>query len=105
MQERVTKKSKSRMVRKQILIPAEQNRELRAASAASGKSEGELIREGLAELLASRRFQNQDWKKAWLQAAGMWADYPEIEQIMKESRAARQRRQLRINKRMRAEDE
>lgn len=80
------------MVRKQVFITAEQNRRLKEAAAASGKPEGEIIREGLDQLLSEKSRQAEDWKAGWQQAAGMWSDYPEIERIMARRRDARIRR-------------
>lgn len=80
------------MVRKQVFITVEQNRRLKEAAAASGKPEGEIMRASLDQLLSEKALQADDWKTGWQQAAGMWSNYPEIEQIMARRREARFRR-------------
>jgi predicted DNA-binding protein len=61
MQERIAK-SKPRMVRKQIFIDAAQNRRLKAAAAAAGRSEADLVREGLERTLADLEASAEDWR-------------------------------------------
>jgi hypothetical protein len=104
MQDRVDKK-KPRMVRKQFFLTAEQNRRLKELAAVSGKSEAELVREVVDRRLDEGRSGADDWKAAWRQAAGMWADHPDIDRIMQERRAARLKRRIKINKQMRGEEQ
>lgn len=91
-----TLKPKRSMVRKQFFITAEQNARLKALAAASGKAEGELMRDGLEKALVEEEGQAEDWKAAWAKAAGMWANYPELDDLLEERRAARRRRRTRI---------
>jgi predicted transcriptional regulator len=89
------------MIRKQFFIDEQQNKRLKRLALAIGKSEGELIREGVDHRLSRKDAEEADWKAGLRQARGMWADYPEIEQIMKERREARARRRDRMNRLMR----
>ncbi len=91
-----TLKPKRSMVRKQIFITAEQNARLKALAAASGKAEGELMRDGLDKVLVEEHRDNKDWKAAWAKAAGIWANYPELDDLLEVRRAARKRRRARI---------
>jgi hypothetical protein len=90
MQERVKPKTaaSSRMVRKQLFVTAEQNQRLKALAAGTGKSEGQLIREGLDDRIAREPAGDQDWKAVWMKAAGMWADYPEVHEKLARGRAS-----------------
>jgi hypothetical protein len=92
------------MIRKQFFIEEEQNARLKRVALVSGKSEAELIREGIDQRLkdAKELAETEDWKAAWRKAAGMWADYPEIDAIVADRRRARGRRRDRVNKRMAA---
>lgn len=94
---------KRAMVRKQVRITAEQNARLKALSAATGKAEGELLREGLEKALdAGDQKQGEgDWKAALLGAAGMWADRDDLDEFYAERRKRRAERRKRINELMR----
>ncbi len=100
MQEKVGK-PRARLVRKQLMLTGEQNTRLKRIAAATSRSEGELVREAIDEWLSRQEADEQDWKDAWRQAAGIWADRTDIDEIMAERRAARGRRRDRINKLMR----
>ena len=76
------------MVRKQVLLSADQNQRLKALASASGKSEAALIREGLVALIANLPAEEENWKKAWFDAAGMWVDYPEIDEKIAQGRTS-----------------
>jgi hypothetical protein len=84
------------MIRKQFFIDEDENKRLKSAALALGKSEAELIREGVKQVLEQSQPSDDDWKVAFRRIKGMWADYPEIEDIMKERRAARGRRRDRM---------
>jgi predicted DNA-binding protein len=83
----------ARMVRKQLLITPEQNRRIKALAAASGRTEADLLREAIEAKLALS--ETQDWKAGWLAAAGMWADFPGIEDQIADARERRRRRRER----------
>jgi hypothetical protein len=94
----------NKMVRKQFFITAEQNRKLKACAAAAGVAEAELIRAGIDRELAEKTAEAQgDWKDAWRQAAGMWADYDEIHDILAKRRKRRRKRRERVQKAMRGD--
>ena len=100
---------KPRMVRKQVLITAEQNRRLKALAKASGKSERAVLREAIIEQLAKQADFNtnasqEGWKATLLLATGIWKDYPEIDDIMQQGREGRRKRREKINRRMRGEE-
>ena len=90
------------MIRKQFFIEEEQNARLKSAALATGKSEAELIREGIDQRLvkAKDEIELTDWRAGWRKVAGMWADYPEIDEITAERRKARGRRRDQMMKLM-----
>lgn len=90
------------MIRKQFFIEEEQNARLKSTALATGKSEAELIREGIDQRLvkAKDEIELTDWRAGWRKVAGMWADYPEIDEIMDERRKARGRRRDQMMKLM-----
>jgi predicted DNA-binding protein len=100
MQEKVGK-PRARLVRKQLMLTGEQNTRLKRIAAATSRSEGDLVREAIDALLRKLETEDEDWKAAWRQAEGIWADRTDIDEIMAERRAARGRRRDRINKLMR----
>lgn len=92
----------NKMVRKQLFITAEQKRRLKTRAALTGMSEGEIIRRGLdRELAQETALAEGDWKDAWRQACGMWADYDEIDEIIAARRKRDRQRMERIRKQMR----
>ena len=102
MQEKVGK-PRARLVRKQLMLTGEQNAHLKRIAAATSRSEGELVREAIEHWLSRQEADEQDWKDAWRQAAGIWADRDDLDEFYAERRAARGRRSDRINRLMRGE--
>ena len=89
----------ARMVRKQLLITSEQKRRMKALATATGRTEAELFREAVdakLEAAAAAGAGNEDWKAALLAVAGIWADYPEVEDIIAENRKGWARRHARL---------
>ena len=85
----------SRMVRKQLFITADQNRRLKGRAAATGRSEGEVMRRGIDRELDDKTAEAEgDWKDAWRQAAGIWKDYDEIDELMLRRRKRRRKRRV-----------
>lgn len=84
------------MIRKQFFIDEDENKRLKAASVALGRSEADLIREGVKQVLEQAEPRDDDWKVALRNLKGMWNDYPELDQLMKDRRAARGRRRDRM---------
>ena len=92
-----------KMFRKQVYLAAEQGRRLKAHAAATGLSEAEIIRRAIGrELEQAPPAAEGDWKEAWRQACGMWADYDEIDEIIAARRARRRGRRRRMQELMRA---
>jgi predicted transcriptional regulator len=94
-------KPRARLVRKQLMLTGEQNAHLKRIAAATSRSEGELVREAIDEWLSRQKAEEEDWKAAWRQAAGLWADREDIDEIMAERREARRLRRERMNARTR----
>ena len=92
----------TKMVRKQMFISGEQNRRIKARAAATGKSEAEVIRRGIDRELDDKTAEAEgDWKDAWRQAAGIWKDYDEIDELMLRRRKRRRNRRVETLKLMR----
>lgn len=84
------------MIRKQVYIREDQDSRLKALAAVTGKAEAELIRDGLDRVLAEEEAKKQDWKKVWLEVAGIWKDHDEIDEIIAENRRRVQKRMDRL---------
>jgi Arc/MetJ-type ribon-helix-helix transcriptional regulator len=82
------------MLRRQVYLTERQGRALEALARAKGRSQSELIRDAVDALLA--KAPRGEWKEAWLAAAGMWEDYPEVEEIIREGRERLRRRETRL---------
>ena len=80
------------MVRKQFLITSELNSRLKALAALRSRSEGDLVREAVDDWLARQQAEDEDWKAAWQQAAGIWKDRTDLDEFYAERRARRARR-------------
>jgi hypothetical protein len=95
----------NKMVRQQLFITAEQKRQIKTRAAATGMSEGEIIRRGIERELAQETAgqKEHDWKDAWRQACGVWAGYDEIDEIIAARRKRNRQRMERIRKQMRGE--
>jgi hypothetical protein len=95
----------NKMVRQQLFITAEQKRRIKSCAAATGESEGEIIRRGIDRELSARagEAEGDDWKDAWRQAFGMWKDRDDIEELYAERRRRRRKRREKTLKLMRGE--
>jgi len=83
----------NKMVRQQLFITAEQKKRLKARAAATGKSEGEIMRRGIDRELDDKSAEAEgDWKDAWRQAFGMWKDRDDIDKLYAERRRRRRKR-------------
>lgn len=93
----------NKMIRKQFFITAEQNRKLKARAAATGVAEAELVRAGIDRELDDNKAAaaKGDWKDAWRQAAGMWADRDDLDEFYANRRKRRGRRREKTQKLMR----
>ena len=92
------------MVRKQMLLTPEQNRQLKSLAVASSRSEGALVREAVDLWLSRQQAEQADWKAHWRQAAGMWKDRSDLDQFYAEQRRRRRVRRERMNKLMASRD-
>lgn len=63
----------SNMARTQIYLTAEQVETLRALSDTTGRTQSDLIREGIDAVIARHRAR-ENWRTAALGLAGMWKD-------------------------------
>ena len=87
----------SNTVRKQLFVTTEQNRKLKERAAATGLSEGELMRAGIDLKLA----QEQDEQRAWRDIAdetvaklsGAWAERENLDEEIREIRGRWNRRE------------
>ena len=85
------------MVQKQFFIEAGQNRRLKALALATGKSEGELIRDGLEAILEKAKAEiDEDWKVGLRRLRGMWADRDDLDDYLQKRRASWRRRRERL---------
>jgi hypothetical protein len=92
----------NKMVRQQLFITAEQKRRLKARAAATGKSEGEIMRRGIDRELDDKSAEAEgDWKDAWRQAFGMWKDRDDLDEFYANRRKRDSQRMERIGKQMR----
>lgn len=102
-----TLKPKRVMVRKQVMITAEQNARLKRLAASSGRAEGGIVREGLEKVLADAdmRAAGDDWLSGLMELKGMWKDRTDLDELFAQRRKSRARRRDAMMKRMRQEDQ
>jgi hypothetical protein len=81
----------NKMVRKQIFITSEQNRRLKAHAAATGVSEGELVRAGI-DLRLEQKPEKVDWQRLAESLSGAWAERENLDEEMREIRSRWNRR-------------
>jgi hypothetical protein len=92
----------NKMVRQQLFITAEQKKRLKARAAATGKSEGEIMRRGIDRELDDKSAEAEgDWKDAWRQAFGMWKDRDDLDEFYADRRKRDSQRMERVRKQMR----
>jgi predicted metal-dependent peptidase len=92
----------AKMVRQQLFITAEQKKRLKARAAATGKSEGEIMRRGIDRELDDKSAEAEgDWKDAWRQAFGMWKDRDDLDEFYADRRKRDSQRMERVRKQMR----
>ncbi len=90
----------NKMVRQQLFVTAEQKKRLKMRAAATGKSEGEIIRRGIDRELGDKSAEG-DGKDAWRQAFGMWKDRDDLDQLYAGRRKRDRQRLERVRKQMR----
>ena len=89
------------MVRKQFFIREDQQKRLKAVAAAKGVSEAELIRQGIdLELKRNEAAENESWKEGFRQAAGIWKDRTDLDELFADARRRRKERRKKMDARM-----
>jgi hypothetical protein len=92
----------SNMVRKQLFITTEQNRKLKERAAATGLSEGELMRDGIDLKLAQEPEEQRAWRdivgETVAKLSGAWAERENLDEEMREIRRRWNRRSLLLGK-------
>ena len=78
------------MIRKQFFIREDQNEELKALTRKLGVSEAELIRESIDMIIEDKSTAMEDekdnWKEGLLQAAGIWEDRDDLDELSRDFR-------------------
>src|SRR5262245_64802335 len=91
--------SMSKMVRKQLFITTEQNRKLKERAAATGLSEGQLMRAGIDLRLAQDPEEQRAWRdivdETVAKLSGAWAERDDLDDFLKKRRATWKRRRQR----------
>ena len=108
MQETVNKSPKP-MVRKQVLITADQNRRLKAHALAIGRPESDLIRAALDRELSQPQADQEhdngdDWRMRLAELAGSVPEAKHLEQTIKENRERWRRRNDATRRKMRGDE-
>jgi transposase len=92
----------NKMVRKQLFVTTEQNRKLKERAAATGLSEGELIRAGIDLKLAQEPEEQRPWREivdeTVAKLSGAWAERENLDEDMREIRRRWNRRSLFLGK-------
>ena len=101
MQDR-PRKTAQRMVRKQFLITADQNRRLKARARMLRCAEGELIRAAIDREVGA--IKAEDWKRRLLALAGALKDEVGLEERVTENRAQWSKRVDAIGRKLRGEE-
>jgi hypothetical protein len=84
------------MLRTQVYLSEAQDKGLKKLARTTGRSQSALIREAIDKLIEAQPVE--DWKASLLSAAGAWADRPEAEDEMRETREQLQRRHDRMER-------
>jgi len=93
----------NKMVRKQLFITSEQNRKLKERAAATGSSEGELMRAGIDLKLAQEPEEQRAWRdivdETVAKLSGAWAERENLDEKMREIRGRWNRREQFLGRR------
>ncbi len=86
------------MIRKQFFIDEEQNRKLKALAERTGRSEAEIIREGLATVIDRPETvgKTKDDGEGWREAFGIWRDRDDLDDFYASRRSQRNARRSRM---------
>ncbi len=92
----------TRMIRKQLFITEEQNRKLKERAAATGVSEGELIRAGIDLRLEQAAEDQRTWQEivdeTVAKLSGAWTKRENLDEEMREIRRRWNRRSTLLGK-------
>lgn len=80
------------MEKVQVFLREDQKAALRALAARSGRRQSELIRRGVDMVLEQAEREKADWRDTVRAVAGIWRDRDDIDELMRENRAAANRR-------------
>jgi predicted transcriptional regulator len=78
------------MLRTQVYLNDEQDRQLKRLAEASGRKQSELIREAIDLLIRERA--SADWRAAVRDACGLWAGRDDTDEVMGDVREGVRRR-------------
>ena len=85
------------LIRKQVFIREDQQERLKETAARKGLAEAELIREGLDIVLEREAAVEEDsWKDGYRQAAGIWKDRTDLDELFADARRRRRARSERM---------
>jgi hypothetical protein len=70
MQDRIAK-SKRSMVRKQVFITVDQNRQLKVRARATGQAEADIVRKGIDLALTADAAESEDWREGLRRALAL----------------------------------
>ena len=74
------------MQKAQVFLRDDQKEQLKAIAARTGTKQSELIRRGVDMVIETTLKEQADWKNAWQQAAGLWKNRDDIEDIITDNR-------------------
>lgn len=80
----------------QVFLTRAQKAALEALSRRTGRSQSELIREGVDQVIEKAANENADWRAATSAAAGIWADRDDLDELYADMRARRAARHKRL---------
>lgn len=70
------------MLRTQVYLTEAQDRALKRLARTTGRSQSQLIRDAVDQLIEARAARAGSWKEAFRRASGMWADRPELDELL-----------------------
>jgi hypothetical protein len=85
------------MRKAQVFLREDQIVALRQVAKDTGRKQSEVIREGVdLAIRAANDAKSQDWKAAWICAAGIWADRNDLDEIFADRRRRSRERMDRL---------
>jgi predicted DNA-binding protein len=80
----------------QVFLTRAQKAALEALSRRTGRSQSELIREGIDDVIGKAANENADWRTATQAIAGIWADRDDLDELYADMRRQRAERHKRL---------